>query len=51
MNLTQLENILISKNGATKEFTFSDDGMVFKVMNKMFALLLFKEYPLRINLK
>ena len=51
MNLEQLENILISKNGSTKEFPFNDDVMVFKVMNKMFALLMFKEQPLRINLK
>ena len=51
MNLEQLEKILISKNGSTKEFPFNDDVMVFKVMNKMFALVLWQELPLKINLK
>ncbi len=51
MNLEELEKILISKNSSQKEFPFNDDVMVFKVMNKMFALLLWKAKPLRINLK
>ncbi|WP_121626614.1 MmcQ/YjbR family DNA-binding protein [Poseidonibacter antarcticus] len=51
MNLEKLEEVLLSKNKATKEFPFDDKVMVFKVKNKMFALLLWKESPLRINLK
>jgi predicted DNA-binding protein (MmcQ/YjbR family) len=51
MNLEQLENILSSKSGVTKEFPFGDEAMVFKVMNKMFALIAWKEKPLRITLK
>ncbi|MFK5976873.1 MAG: MmcQ/YjbR family DNA-binding protein [Sulfurovum sp.] len=51
MNLEELEKTLISKNSSQKEFPFNDDVMVFKVMNKMFALLLWKEKPLKINLK
>ncbi len=51
MNLEELEKILISKKSSNKEFPFNDDIMVFKVMNKMFALLAYKENQLRINLK
>ena len=51
MDFETLEKILLSKNKATKEFPFGDEVMVFKVMNKMFALLLWEEKPLRLNLK
>lgn len=51
MNLQELEKILLSKNQTKKEFPFGDDVMVFKVMNKMFALLIWDEKPLRLNLK
>jgi predicted DNA-binding protein (MmcQ/YjbR family) len=51
MNLEELEKILISKNAAVKEFPFDDKTMVFKVMNKMFALVSIQESPLRLNLK
>ncbi|RLA75686.1 MAG: MmcQ/YjbR family DNA-binding protein [Epsilonproteobacteria bacterium] len=51
MNLEQLENILNSKKGSTKEYPFGDDVAVFKVINKMFALVLWRELPLKINLK
>lgn len=51
MNLEKLEKALLAKNKAIKEFPFNDNIMVFKVKNKMFALLLWKESPLKINLK
>jgi len=51
MTLKELEKLLISKNRSTKEFPFGDDTMVFKVMNKMFALVAWQEKPLRITLK
>ncbi len=51
MNLTQLESKLLLKPSSSKEFPFKDDVMVFKVMNKMFALILWKKSPLQINLK
>lgn len=51
MTLEKLEKILISKNGSIKEFPFGDETMVFKVMNKMFALVAWQEQPLRITLK
>jgi predicted DNA-binding protein (MmcQ/YjbR family) len=34
MKLEEIESIFMSKQGATKEFPFGDDTMVFKVMNK-----------------
>ncbi len=51
MQLEDLEKILISKIGATKEFPFGKEAMVFKVMNKMFALVAWQEEPLKITLK
>lgn len=51
MTLNEFENILISKPGSTKEFPFGEEAMVFKVMNKMFALVAWQEVPLRITLK
>lgn len=51
MELKKLETILLSKAGAVKEFPFGDDAMVFKVMGKMFALIAWKENPMRITLK
>ncbi len=51
MNLEHLEQILSTKNGATKEFPFGEEAMVFKVMNKMFSLVAWQENPLHITLK
>jgi len=51
MNLEELENILLSKNGAVKEFPFGEEAMVFKVMNKMFALISWQSSPIKITLK
>ncbi len=51
MTLEELEKLLISKNGSTKGFPFGDEAMVFKVMNKMFALVAWQENPIRITLK
>ncbi len=51
MELKKLENLLLSKAGAVKEFPFGEDAMVFKVMNKMFALIGWQEKPMRITLK
>ena len=38
MNIEQLRNFCIVKKGVTEEFPFDVDTLVFKVMNKMFAL-------------
>ena len=51
MTLKKLEEILSQKTGSTKEFPFGDEVMVFKVMNKMFALISLDKVPLDINLK
>lgn len=41
----------MSKNGSVKEFPFDDTIMVFKVADKMFALVSWLENPLHLNLK
>ncbi|MFT5661795.1 MAG: putative DNA-binding protein (MmcQ/YjbR family) [Sulfurimonas sp.] len=46
-----LEKVLLSKRASVKEFPFGEDVAVYKVMNKMFALVVFKEGFLNINLK
>ncbi len=51
MNFDSLRTYLMNKKGATEEFPFGPDVMVFKVMGKMFALVPLGEIPLRINLK
>ena len=51
MDLEQLEKILISKNGSTKEYPFGDEAMVFKVMNKMFGFIMWEKSPLQVVLK
>ncbi len=51
MTLDILEQTLLSKNRAKKEFPFGDDVMVFKVINKMFALIPLDDDTLKINLK
>lgn len=51
MKLEKIESIFMAKLGATKEFPFGDDVVVFKVMNKMFGLISLKNVPLNINLK
>ena len=46
-----LEDYLLAKKGTVKEFPFGPDVSVFKVMNKMFALMTKDEDFFRINLK
>ncbi len=38
MNIEQLRDFCISKKGVTEHFPFDNVTLVFKVMNKMFAL-------------
>ena len=47
----ELEKVLLSKNGSKKEFPFDEVTAVYKVMNKMFALVSEKEGLININLK
>jgi len=51
MNDMQLEEYLLSKVGSKKEFPFDKVTAVYKVMNKMFALVGHKEGFININLK
>lgn len=50
MTFTQIDNYLLSKNGASFDYPFDDKVRVYKVCNKMFALMV-DESPLKINLK
>jgi len=46
-----LEATLLAKPGARRDFPFGEDVAVFKVIDKMFALVAWKVEPLRISLK
>ncbi len=50
MNIEVLRNYCLSKKGATEEFPFDEFTLVFKVGNKIFALLSL-DGELSINLK
>ena len=50
MNIEEIRNYCISKKHSTEDTPFGPDVLVFKVHNKMFALLSLKE-KLSINLK
>ena len=52
--LTELEPLreyLLAKAGTTEEQPFGPDALVFKVVGKMFALVAWRQHPLRISLK
>ncbi len=51
MTLDILEQTLLSKNRAKKEFPFGDDVMVFKVINKNVCSNSFGWWYFKINLK
>lgn len=46
-----LERFLLSLEESAKTFPFGEDVAVFKVCGKMFALLAWKESPMRLTLK
>jgi len=50
MNIEEIRNYCLSKKQAIEGLPFGDDTLVFKVKNKMFALMNL-EGELRINLK
>ncbi len=39
MNIEQLRDYCLSKQQATEDFPFGQDTLVFKILNKMFALV------------
>ena len=51
MELQKLIDYILEKKVTTSSYPFDKTTLVFKVMNKMFALISEDEIPLRINLK
>ncbi len=51
MNIEELRAYCILKKGITEEFPFDESTLVFKVMDKMFALISLKRFPPQVNLK
>ncbi|NHZ85210.1 MAG: MmcQ/YjbR family DNA-binding protein [Planctomycetia bacterium] len=51
MDFNTLNKYLLSKKSTTPSYPFDDTTLVFKVMNKMFALIAEDTNPLRMNLK
>ncbi|UZO81563.1 MmcQ/YjbR family DNA-binding protein [Aquimarina sp. ERC-38] len=51
MNIEEFRTYCLSKKGVTEEFPFDEVTLVFKVMNKMFALSKLDRIPFQCNLK
>jgi len=51
MELESLRAYLLKKKGASEDFPFGPEVMVFKVGGKIFALVFLEDSPLSINLK
>lgn len=51
MDSKKLNTYFLSKKATTSSYPFDKKTLVFKVMNKMFALIAEDEIPSRINLK
>ena len=51
MNIEEIREYCLAKPGVTEGFPFGQDVLVFKVMNKMFALTRLEGVPPYVNLK
>ena len=51
MNVEEFRDYCLSKNKVTESFPFDETTLVFKVANKMFALLRLNQHPVTVNLK
>ncbi len=51
MHIEETRAYCLQKKGATEGFPFDGDTLVFKVMDKMFALMALERLPPQINLK
>ncbi|MEM8927036.1 MAG: MmcQ/YjbR family DNA-binding protein [Bacteroidota bacterium] len=51
MNIEALRTYCLIKKGTTESFPFDEHTLVFKVMDKMFALIPLERIPSQINLK
>jgi predicted DNA-binding protein (MmcQ/YjbR family) len=51
MNIESFREYCLSKPGTTESFPFDEQTLVFKVINKMFALTGLERVPFAVNLK
>lgn len=51
MNIEEFRAYCMAKKGTTESFPFDEHTLVFKVMNKMFAITGLEHHPARANLK
>jgi len=51
MNFKQLDDYVLSKQGATYDYPFDEEVRVYRIGNKMFALTNESQKPLSVNLK
>lgn len=51
MNIETIIEYCLSKKGASEDFPFDEETLVFKVGGKMFALIPLEKIPLQLNLK
>ena len=51
MDIEQFRAFCLNKKGVTESFPFDEDVLVFKVLNKMFALTSLKSNSLKVSLK
>ncbi|WGK66220.1 MmcQ/YjbR family DNA-binding protein [Croceiramulus getboli] len=51
MHIEAFRDYCLAKKGVTESFPFDEDVLVFKVMNKMFALTSLSRLPRQANLK
>ena len=51
MNIEELREYCMAKEGVTEEFPFDNETLVFKVMDKIFLLTSLTFRPFRVNLK
>lgn len=51
MNIEEFRNYCLSKKGVTESFPFDETTLVFKVMNKVFAICGLERIPFAVNLK
>lgn len=51
MHIEAFRDYCLAKKGVTESFPFDEQTLVFKVMNKMFALTGLEHHPSRVNLK
>ena len=51
MDIEMTRQYCLAKKGVTESFPFDNETLVFKVMNKIFALMSLERMPFSVNLK